>query len=735
MTAQSSGGAQAAPIERMIAEAIEFHRAGRLADAQQLYEEVLHSNPRHFEALYLLGLVNAATGNADRAIALLKSALEQNPDSAMAFYNLGVVFQQSHRVDEAIDCFRNAVRIIPAFAEAHNNLGNALNQRGFADEAITSYEQALSFNPNYAEALNNLGNVCRLREEFGKSITCFQKALSINPHYLDALINLGNLFVVLKRFDEAVEMFFRAAALGPGDAHLFNNLGNALAELRRFPEAVEHYRKSLEIAPDDADTHYNLGVALLETNDPQQATVHLRNVLALKPAHQDAFGMLLRSAMQACDFRALQGLRADLSARVAHDGFFIDPFIFIGINNSPSAELKCARNFAQNRISVPAAALCRGTGYTHKKIRLAYLSADFHEHATAYLMAELFETHDRGAFEVIGVSFGADDRSPMRKRLVAAFDTFLDVRANTDREIAERLHQLEIDIAIDLKGYTENARMGILAHRPAPVQVSYLGYPGTTGAAFIDYIIGDRFVTPFEHQAFFSEQIVQLPDSYQVNDTKRQIAPAVPSRKDCGLPDHGLVFCCFNKSAKILPDLFDVWMRLLHTVDDSVLWLMGENMNLRDEAGKRGISPDRLVFAPHARLDEHLARHRLADLFLDTLPYNAHTTTSDALWVGLPVVTCMGGTFAGRVAASLLSAAGMPELITNSLDEYEALARRLALDSDALKGIREKLSRNRSTCPLFDTGRFRAHIEKAYMTMVEQHRSGDRPQSFAVLPQ
>jgi protein O-GlcNAc transferase len=734
MAAQTSGDPRVANLENAIAQAIRLHRAGRLGEAQQLYEQVLRASPKHFDALYLLGLVNAATGNADRAIALIKSALELNPDSSMALYNLGVIFHGRKQIDEAIDCFRKAVQINPAFAEAYNNLGNALNESGLADEAVQRYEQALSVNPNYAEALNNLGNIFRTRQNFSGAIGTYQKALSINPRYLDALMNLGNVFVVLKRFNDAIETFGKAAALAPGNAQLFNNLGNALAELKRFPEAIASYRQSLEIAPDNADTHYNIGVALLQNSDPGQAAIHLKQVLVIRPGHEDAFGMLLRSAMHACDFRELQALRRDLAARISDDRFFVDPFIFIGINTSPSDELKCAKNFAHNRIAITPAALYRGAEYHHKKIRIAYLSADFHEHATAYLMAELFETHDRGSFEVIGVSFGPDDRSPMRQRLAAAFDRFLDVRTNTDEEVSKLLLELQIDIAIDLKGYTEGARMGIFARRPAPIQVSYLGYPGTTGAPFIDYVIGDRFVTPFEHQEFFTEEIVQLPDSYQVNDSKRLISPKVPTRKECGLPEHGFVFCCFNKSSKILPEVFDVWMRLLHAVDGSVLWLMGENKNLREQAGIRGITPDRLVFAPRASLDEHLARHRLADLFLDTLPYNAHTTASDALWAGLPVITCLGRTFAGRVGASLLNASGMPELITNSFDEYEALARRLALDQEALNDIKEKLSRNRITCPLFDTGRFRAHIEKAYMTMLEQHRRGEPPKAFAVPP-
>jgi protein O-GlcNAc transferase len=369
-------------------------------------------------------------------------------------------------------------------------------------------------------------------------------------------------------------------------------------------------------------------------------------------------------------------------------------------------------------------------------VRIAYLSADFHRHATAYLMAELFERHDRSRFEIIGVSFGVDDKSEMRKRLVAAFDQFYDVRRKSDEEVAKLLHDRQVDIAIDLKGYTTDSRPGFLAYRPTPIQASYLGFPGTMGAEFIDYIIADETVVPFEHQPFYAEKIVHLPDCYQVNDTKRKIAERMPTRQEVELPEEGCVFCCFNNNWKITPEVFGVWMRLLHAVEGSVLWLLGDNesaeRNLRKEAQARGIDPARLVFAGRLPLEDHLARHRLADLFLDTLPYNAHTTASDALWVGLPVVTRLGESFAGRVAASLLNAIGLPELVTHSIEDYEALALRLAKDPSLLEGYRNRLATNRLTHPLFDTDRFRRHIEAAYLQMWEIWQRGEQPRSFAV---
>ena len=362
----------------------------------------------------------------------------------------------------------------------------------------------------------------------------------------------------------------------------------------------------------------------------------------------------------------------------------IAPFTLLGYSGEPAPQLQCAKNYIEHHVPLPLRPLWTGAIWRHDKVRIAYLSADFHQHATAYLMAELFERHDRSRFEIIGVSLGRDDNSEMRKRLVAAFDQFHDVRAKNDEEVAKLLHDLQVDIAIDLKGYTRDARPGILAYRPAPIQASYLGFPGTMGAEFIDYIIADKTVAPFEHQPFYTEKIVHLPDCYQVNDSKRKIAERTPTRQEAGLPEQGFVFCCFNNNWKITPDVFGVWMRLLHAVEGSVLWLFGDNesaeRNLRVEAQARGIDPSRLVFAGRLPLEEHLARHRLADLFLDTLPCNAHTTASDALWAGLPVLTREGTAFAGRVAASLLYAVGLPELVTHSIEDYEALALRLARD-------------------------------------------------------
>jgi protein O-GlcNAc transferase len=423
-------------------------------------------------------------------------------------------------------------------------------------------------------------------------------------------------------------------------------------------------------------------------------------------------------------------------AHVREKKSIISPFTLLGYSGDPALQLHCAKNSIAHQVRLPPRPLWTGARWHHGKLRVAYLSADFHRHATAYLMAELLERHDRSRFEILGVSFGVDDESEMRRRLIAAFDQFHDVRATGDEEVAKLLRDLQVDIAIDLMGHTHDARPGILAYRPAPIQVSYLGFPGTTGAEFIDYIVADKTVAPFEHQPFYTEKIVHLPDCYQVNDSKRNIAERTPTRREAGLPETGFVFCCFNNAWKITPEVFSVWIRLLHAIEGSVLWLLRDDesaeRNLRMEAQARGIDPARLVFASRLPIEDHLARHRLADLFLDTLPCNAHTTASDALWAGLPLLTCEGTAFAGRVAASLLNATALPELVTYSLEDYEALTLQLAREPSLLEDYRKRLARNRLSHPLFDTARFRRHIEAAYLQMWDIWQRGEPPRSFAV---
>jgi predicted O-linked N-acetylglucosamine transferase (SPINDLY family) len=715
---------------------MELQQAGNPGGAEDLYRGILRAYPRHFDALHHLGILKAQSGLLQEALQLFNEALRINPRSAEANLNLGNVLAETGRPEEALASYDNALAIRPEFAEALYCRGNALQTLKRHEEALASYDRALAIVPGRAEILGNRGNALHDLKRYEEALASYDEAIAIMPGAALLHNSRGNTLSELKRIEEAVASFDRALAIEPDYADALNNRGNALLELKCCEAALASYDKALAVKPDLGDAHYGRGNALYDLKRYEEAVASYEKALAIKPDLDYATGMLAHTRMHCCDWRArdkeLERLTADIRAGKSS----LYPFAYLGISDSPRDQLLCSRIWVRDRCSASAAPLWNDERYRHDRIRLAYLSADFHEHATAYLAAELFETHNQARFETTAISFGPDSGDAMRARLSAAFGRFIDVRNRSDREVAALLRELEIDIAVDLKGFTGDARAGILSHRAAPVQVNYLGYPGTMGADFIDYIVADRFVIPEEHRACYLEKVVYLPDTYQVNDSRRVIADRTPSRAAAGLPEQGFVFCSFNSNYKINPTIFDLWMRLLGNIEGSVLWLLESNAaavrNLRMEAASRGIAPQRLVFAPNVKLEDHLARHRLADLFLDTLPYNAHTSASDALWAGLPVLTCLGTTFAGRVAASLLNAIGLNELITHSLEEYEALALQLATNLKHLADIKSKLARNRSTFPLFNTDRLRRHIEAAYTTMWERYQRGEPPESFAV---
>jgi protein O-GlcNAc transferase len=605
-------------------------------------------------------------------------------------------------------------------------------------EAEASYRRVLAAQPGHSDALHLLGIVVYQMGRHERGVELIRQAIQRNGQRPTYFCDLGVMLKNQRKLDEAIAEYRRAIAIKPDLAEAHYNLGNALKDQGKRDEAIAAYRRTIAIKPNLAETHYNLGNALHDQGKLEEALASYERALAEKPDHAYAFSGAAACVMRLCNWDSRTRFAADVNAHVSGKKSIIYPFVLLNYNGDSALQLQCARNYIENEVPLSPRPFWAGQNWRHDKLRVAYLSADFRIHPVAHLTAELYELHNRSRFEIFGVSFGIDDSSEMRKRLVAAFDEFHDVRRMSDQEIAKLLYDRQVDVAIDLTGYTRGSRPGIFAHRPAPIQVSYLGYPGTMGTPFIDYIIADKVVAPFEQQQFYTEKIVHLPDCYLVNDSKRKIAESAPTRREMGLPENAFVFCCFNNNWKITPAIFDVWMRLLHQVEGGVLWLYRDNegaeRNLRKEAQRREIDPSRLVFATRLSLDAHLARHRLADLFLDTLPYNAHTTTSDALWAGLPVLTCKGEAFAGRVAASLLHAVGIPELITPNLEDYQALALKLAREPELLAGVKAKLAANRDTYPLFDTVRFTRHIEAAYTTMWETWQHGEAPKSFSVEP-
>jgi protein O-GlcNAc transferase len=719
-------------------QAVELHQRGKLDEAEILYQSVLKMMPKQFDALHLLGVIATQRGRHDAAVTLIGEALKYNSQSATAFSNIGFALDALNRHKEAIVSFDRALALKPDYAEAYNNRGNALASLNRHKESLISFDRALALKPDYAEAYYNRGNSLHDLKAYEEAIESFDRALALKPGYPEAFYNRGNCLYRLKRYRDAVSSFDRALALKPGYAKALCNRGNALHDLNRYEEALASFEQVLALDPNHFDALSNRGSALMTMQRYGEAIKDFERLLSIDPDYKYARGKLLHSRMRHCDWTSFDQQRSRIQSEVHAGKLSIMPFELIGVTESAGDQLLCSQILVKDKYPLSSTPLWQGERYKHDKIRIAYLSADFRDHATSYLLAGLFEQHDSERFETVAVSFGPAIPSNMRTRLEAAFRQFIDVRRANDRAISSLLRELEIDIAVDLMGYTKDCRPEILASRPAPIQVNYLGYPGTMGADFIDYILADRFVIPDNQRQSYSESVVYLPDTYAANDSKRRIADQTPTRAEVGLPETGFVFCSFNNSYKITPYVFDIWMRLLGNVEGSVLWLLATNTsaveNLRREAEARGIQSDRLVFAPRVKLEDHLARHRLADLFLDTLPCNAHTTASDALWAGLPLVTCLGSTFAGRVAGSLLNAIGLQELITRALTDYEALALRLAQDRDALAAIKATLAQNRYSYPLFNTSRFRRHIEAAYVTMWQRYQAGEPPVDFAVEP-
>ncbi len=654
--------------------AVRHHLQGELPQAEAIYRQIIAADPFLDVVHSNLGAALQASGQVHEAVACWQEAVRLNPANVDGHYNLGLAYQDQKRLDQAMACYHQALHFQPRHADAYNNLGNALIALGRMTDGIACYQQALLIDPRHAQAHNNLGLACYGLGQLAEAAGYYRQALCVNPNY--------------------------------GNAH--DNLGTALFEQGLLDAAHLCFQKAVDLKPDDSACLLRL--------------VHLRQHLFLSQGQAE----LAQKVIEAVEKKDVSDAK-------------LPPFSFMVLPTPTTAEqqFRCAGAEAEKLAYFQAhTPLWRPRESKKQRITLGYLSADFHEHATAFLIAELFETHDRARFEVFGYSYGPDDGSPMRRRLTQAFDRFVDVKDMSYFEAARRIAVDDVDILVDLKGYTKGARTHILALRPAPIQVNYLGYPGTMGANFMDYIFVDDYVVPPDQQPFFAEKLVHLPGCYQINDSKRAISPKTPTRAECGLPETGFVFCDFNNTYKITPRMFGIWLDLLKAVPQSVLWLLEGNSyaaaNLKRVAEAHGVSAARLVFAPRVDMAEHLARHCLADLFIDTFPVCAHTTASDALWAGCLLLTLAGDTFVARVAGSLLRTIGLPELVTTSFEEYRAMALRLAQDPRQLGEMRTRLAACRTASPLFDAIYFTRNLEKAYTRMWSFHAAGQIPQAFAV---
>ncbi|HEX7789304.1 MAG TPA: tetratricopeptide repeat protein [Afipia sp.] len=659
----------AASTDSIFREAIGSFQAGKLNDAEKSLRKLLRKEPAHPLGLSVLGTILTSLGKYAEAERLLQSALKLNPNAQAALYNHGI----------------------------------ALKALGRSGEALARFTQVLAISPNDPEAWSNRGTVQNDLKAYQSAIADFDRALALQPNYALAHHNKGNALFGLARFDDALAAYRQALALKPDIVESWTGAGLTLHKLKRHDESATAYEAARK----------------------------------LNPSYPFLKGILLHQRMLACDWRDIGNLVKEIEDDIAAGRLSAEPFGWQGLATSDQSLRKCAELY--NAAMFPAdrnAPVARPDNGGKIKIRIGYLSGEFRAQATSILMTGVLEQHDTSRFEVTAFDNGWDDGSDIRKRIAAAVHRIVDLRSLTDAQAVHAIRDSGIDILVNLNGYFGDDRTAVFAQRPAPVQVNYLGFPGTLGAAYIDYIVADAIVIPDTQRPFFTEKVVHLPDSYQANDRTRAIADRAFTRDELRLPPDGFVFCCFNNNYKITPQTFDGWMRILERVPGSVLWLIEDNpvasANLRKEAAARAIAPGRLVFAPRMPLPEHLARHRYADLFLDTLPYNAHTTASDALWAGLPILTCKGDTFAGRVAASLLASVGLPELVTSSQADYERTAAELATQPDRLTALRQRLADNRLTTPLFDTARFTRHLEQVYAAMHARRKAGQKPDHIVI---
>ena len=712
-----------------------FSKLEQLQTFLDSYSQDIPLTPDYADAYYDRGSALLELEQHQAALECFKQAIALKPDYAEAYNDLGYTLTLLNQYPAAVANYNQAIALKPDYPDAYINRGLAMQELEQYQTALESYNQAIALKPDAEKAFSNRGIVHYLLKEYPSALESYNQAIALNPNLPEAYCNRGLVFQNLGQYQAALEEYAQALVLKPDYAEAYTNRGLAFQSLGQYQEALEEYAQAIVLNPDTVEAYNNCGVILAKLKQYQAALVAFDKVIALKPDFKFLFGQRLHVKSHLCDWNDFENECKLLQEKIERSEKAADPFIVLSLINAPSLLRRSADIYAQDKYSVNQP-LPKIAKYPKKnKLRIGYFSEDFRNHPVSILMAELFESHDRSQFELTAFSFGPDSQDEMRVRVGAAFDNFIDIRNQTDREVALLARQLEIDIAIDLGGYTGDCRTGIFALRAAPIQVSYIGFLGTMGADFIDYLIADPVIIPEAAKHYYAEKIAYLP-SYQANDSKRCIADREFTRNELGLPEQGFVFCCFNNNYKINPLIYDSWMRILKAVEGSVLLLYVDNdecqINLSKEAELRGINPRRIIFGERLPVPEYLARYRCADLFLDTLPYNAGTTASDALWVGLPVLTCMGETFASRVAASLLTAIRLPELITASLVDYEAMAIGLATHPTKLKEIKGKLAHNRLTTPLFNTPLFTRHIEAAYMAMYERYQADLPPDPIYV---
>jgi len=721
-------------LQQWIQEALALHRAGRLAEAETLYLKALAADRNCYPALQLMGVIRLHQGRAAEALPYIERALRLQPRAPESLSNYGIALEAVGRDGEALRVLESVVKLSPNDSRAWSDRGALLAKLNRNEEALADLDRAVARDPANEDAWNNRGLVLMALGRPEQALQSYDRALQLRPNYLEARNNRGLALKATGRAADALAEFDRVLQQKSDHVGALVNRASVLREIGEVDQALQSYDRALAIQPNMSEALASRANCLwTRKGDLAGAITDLERLVAIRPDYPYARGNLLHLKMHAGDWRNLARERAALDEGVRAGERVVEPYVYQALSCSPADLLAAARVYVRDKY--PPLASPRRPRHREGRIRVGYLCGEFRAQATMYLAAGLFEHHDRSRFAVTGFDNSREDGSAMRRRVLAAFDKFVPIQTLSDREAAELIAGENIDILVNLNGYFGALRMGVFAHRPAPLQVNYLGFPGSLGAGYMDYILADAEVIRAGEEHFYSEKVVRLPGSYQINDGARS-RPAPSTRAAHGLKETDFVFCHFNVSYKITPEMFALWLRLLKNVLSGVLWLLESNAlfaaNIRAEIARAGVDPARVVFATPMENSAHVSRLALADLFLDSLPYNAHTTASDALWAGLPLITCRGEAFAGRVAASLLRAAGLPELITDNLEEYESLALKLAKDPSLLHSYRDRLSRDPARLPLFDTARTTRHIEAAYEEMMGRWTKDMTPAGFAV---
>lgn len=718
--------------EELFQRALFLHRKNQIVAAEKIYREILKSNPDHFDSLRLLGVACGQTKKLQEALRLLDRAVSLNESVPSLHYNIGNAQIDAGQFEKAVESFNRALNLQAKFPRALIGRARSLEALKRFPEAMMDLENAIRIKPDLLNAHSRLIDLlCR----FGKHIEALEKIsqfLTLSPQNIPTLIQKNKILQSLNHNADSIAVASQILAIDPHCAVAYKLKADAFRNTSNLGKALEAYEAALRIQPDFPEAHYGRGIVLQALKRFDEAIVSYKKASLGDHEQKRLQGRAILCRMMICDWADLKEQRQRLADKIEKGNHATTPFAALTVIHLPQLLLNATQLYI-NDIAPDCSKSYQILKLSNsKKIRIGYFSSDFRNHPVSQLIVGFLECHDHSRFETIGINISPAPKDELTKRVKAALDNFIDVGSLTTSEIITKARSLHLDIAIDLNGLTFGGNTTVFAHRVAPIQVNYLGYPGTSGASYFDYLIGDRIIIPKEHFSYYSEKIAHLPNSYLPNNRKKAISSHTPTRAEAGLPDEGFVFCCFNNSYKISPEIFGVWMRILSQVDGSVLWLSEMNpsavSNLKKEAQSAGINPERILFAPRTKqLADHLTRHRLANLFLDTLHYNAHTTASDSLWAGVPVLTCIGESFAGRVAASLLHAIKIPELITYSLDEYERMAVSLAQDATRLNLLRQKLLSNQFTTPLFDPQLFAKDIEALYLAMWDRHRKGLPP--------